>query len=80
MFDDAIVAFKKVVSINPKSEKAHSLLFTIYDKLGRGEEAMEEDRINKQLAQERRVKGFSESPPRSEIFSFLIPVERFTNY
>lgn len=63
MFDDAIVEFKKVVSINPKSEKAHSLLFTIYDKLGRGEEATEEDRIIKQLAQERRVKGFSEAPP-----------------
>ena len=63
-FDDALVAFKKVVEINPKSEKAHSLLFVIYDKLGRTEEATEEDRINKQLAQERRIKGFGEISPQ----------------
>lgn len=59
MLDDALMAFKKVVSINPKSEKAHSLLFTIYDKLGRNEEATEEDRIIKQLAQERRMNGLT---------------------
>ena len=39
--------------MNPKSEKAHNLLFTIYDKLGKTEEAIEEDRILKQIARER---------------------------
>lgn len=53
MIDEAIEKFKKVIQLNPKSEKAHNLLFTIYDKIGKVEEAIEEDRILKQIAKER---------------------------
>ena len=53
MHDEAIAELKKATQLNPKSEKAHSILFTFYDKLGRTEEAIEEDRVLKQIASER---------------------------
>jgi hypothetical protein len=40
--------------LNPKAEKAHSVLHVIYDKLGMVEEATSERFILQQFTQERR--------------------------
>jgi len=54
MFDESIAELKKTVQLNPKSGKAHSILLAIYDKLGKTEEVIEENRILKQLEMELR--------------------------